>query len=239
MLVIGHRGAAGHVAENTLGSMQHALALGVDGVEFDVRGHGDRLIVLHDSTLERTTNGRGDYRNLDFRTLRALRTANDESIPLLEEVLALVGGCALVNVELKDPSAADTMITALERWYENHPDGLARILLSAFDVAATARLAERRGFMRLGVLYENETFDRALARARTLAAHSLHLPLADLEPRRVARAQQAGLQVYVYTVNSPVDIARCHTCGADGVFSDFPDRVRACEGPASAGTRSS
>ncbi|MEQ8660834.1 MAG: glycerophosphodiester phosphodiesterase family protein, partial [Gammaproteobacteria bacterium] len=59
MLVIGHRGAAGHVAENTLGAMRKALALGVDGVEFDVRCHGTHLVVLHDATLERTTDGHG------------------------------------------------------------------------------------------------------------------------------------------------------------------------------------
>lgn len=227
MLVIGHRGAAGHVAENTLGSMRRALALGADGVEFDVRGHGAELVVLHDATLERTTDGQGDYRALDFAALRALRTANGEGIPTLEEVLPVVADCALVNVELKDPAAADAVVDALERWYAPRPAALARVLLSAFDPAATTRLGARRGRMRLGVLYANETCDAALERARALGAHSLHVPLAGLDPACVARAHAAALAVYVYTVNEPSEIARCHACGVDGVFSDFPDRVLA------------
>ncbi|MEQ8661939.1 MAG: glycerophosphodiester phosphodiesterase, partial [Gammaproteobacteria bacterium] len=160
--------------------------------------------------------------------LRALRTANGEGIPLLEEVLAVVEACALINVELKDPHGADAVVDALERWYADAPSALARVLLSSFDRAATARLAARRGRMRLGVLYADEPFPAALARAGTLGASSLHLPLADVSAARVAQAHAAALAVYVYTVNTPDAIAHCRACGVDGVFSDFPDRVTAC-----------
>ena len=225
MLVIGHRGAAGHVAENTLGSMRRALALGVDGIEFDVRHCGDRLVVLHDATLERTTDGHGPCRDLPLAELRALHTANGERVPLLEEVLALVTGCAPINVEIKEGELADSVISALEQYYAATPLALESVLLSTFDIAATARLASRRGRMRLGVLYEEETFAHALARARELGADSIHLPLEDVASATVTAARDAGLVVYVYTVNEAADIAHCHACGVDGVFSDFPDRV--------------
>jgi len=229
MLVIGHRGAAGHVAENTLGSMRRALALGVDGIEFDVRRCDDGLVVLHDATLERTTNGHGACRARSLAELRGLETANGERVPLLGEVLALVTGCALVNVEIKEGEIADSVVAALEQWYADTPRALERVLLSTFDVAATARLAVRRGRMRLGVLYEDEPFPDALSRARDLAADSIHLPLEDVSPATVGAAREAGLAVYVYTVNEAADIAHCHACAVDGVFSDFPDRVIAFE----------
>ncbi|MEQ8234235.1 MAG: glycerophosphodiester phosphodiesterase family protein [Gammaproteobacteria bacterium] len=228
MLVIGHRGAAGHQPENTLGAMRKALELGVDGVEFDVRCHGDHVVVLHDATLERTTDGHGDYRALDFAALRALRAANGEGIPTLEEVLAVVSGCAHINVELKDAAGADRVVDALERWFADAPEALGRVLLSAFDTAATARLAARRGRMRLGVLYRDEPFENALARACALDASSLHLSLDAVDATRVMQAHDASLAVYVYTVNAVDDIAHCQACGVDGVFSDFPDRVVAC-----------
>ncbi len=225
MLVIGHRGAAGHVAENTLGSIRRALALGVDGIEFDVRRCGDGLVVLHDATLERTTDGHGPCRDLPLAELRTLHTANGERVPLLDEVLALVSGCALVNVEIKEGDIADSVVAALEQCYAETPRALEHVLLSTFDVAATAHLASHRGRMRLGVLYEDEPFAHALTRAGELAADSIHLPLEDVSLAAVTAARDAGLAVYVYTVNEAADIAHCHACGVDGVFSDFPDRV--------------
>ena len=225
MRVIGHRGAAGHVPENTIASVHAARALGAEGVEFDVRALDGALIVLHDATLERTTDGRGHYKDYDLTGLRALRTAAGEPIPLLAEMLDAAEGFDPVNVEVKEAGIADAVVDALEHHYADHPARLARVLLSSFDRATTARLAARRGRMQLGVLYENEPFAEALARAVALAADSLHLPLADLTPARVIAAHAAGLRVYVYTVNEADAIAACAAWGADGVFSDFPERV--------------
>ncbi len=123
---------------------------------------------------------------------------------------------------MKEAGIADAVIDALAA----ARPALApeRVLLSSFDEATTARLAERRGAMRLGMLYEGG-FDAARARAVTLGAWSMHLPLADLDDARVAAVHAAGLRALVYMVNAPADIARCHAAGVDGVFSDFPDRV--------------
>ena len=226
MLVIGHRGAAGHAPENTLASVRHAIACGVDAVEIDVCLLEDALIVLHDDTLDRTTNGHGPYKDMRLADLRALNAGQGEPIPLLEEVIALTCGRIGLNIEVKEAGIAAQVVTAALVATAAHRAWRAQILLSSFDIATSAALADLRGTMALGLLYE-EAFDAALARALTLGARSLHMSLATLNARDVARARARGLQVYVYTVNDDEALARCRAARVDGVFSDYPDRILA------------
>ena len=226
MLVIGHRGAAGHAPENTLASVRHAIACGVDAVEIDVCLLEDALIVLHDDTLDRTTNGHGPYKDMRLVELRALDAGQGERIPLLEEVIALTCGRIGLNIEVKEAGIAAQVVTAALVATAAHRAWRAQILLSSFDIATSAALADLRGTMALGLLYE-EAFDAALARALTLGARSLHMSLATLNARDVARARARGLQVYVYTVNDDEALARCRAARVDGVFSDYPDRIPA------------
>jgi glycerophosphoryl diester phosphodiesterase len=224
MLVIGHRGAAGHRPENTLASVRYALTLGVDAVEIDVQMLDGMLIVLHDDTVDRTTNGRGHFKAMSFSALRALDAGAGERVPLLEEVLALTRGQIGLNIEVKEAGIAAQVIEFVLAATTDLPAWRARILLSSFDVETSATLARLRGTMDFGLLYE-EAFEPALARALALGAKSLHMSLDTLDATAIARAHKQGLEVYVYTVNSAEDIARCQSAGVDGVFSDYPDRV--------------
>ena len=228
MFVIGHRGAAGHRPENTLASLRYALTLGVDAVEIDVQMVDGALIVLHDDTLERTTNGRGHYKSMGLAALRALDAGAGERVPLLEEVIALTRGQVGLNIEVKEAGIAAQVVDFVLAATADLPSWRPRILLSSFDVETSAVLARLRGSMGLGLLYE-EAFAPALARALLLGAQSLHMPLRELDSAAVGHAQRLGLEVYVYTVNTETDIARCRVAGVDGVFSDFPDRVIAAQ----------
>ena len=231
MRIFGHRGAAGHRPENTLASVRHAIALGVDAVEIDVCLSDDALIVLHDETLDRTTNGHGSYKSWRLDALRALDAGQGERIPLLEEVIALTIDRVALNIEVKEAGIADLVVARTLAATTASPAWRQDILLSSFDVATSAALATLRGPMAFGLLYE-EAFDAALRRALVLEASSLHMSLADLDEARVARAHGHGLVVYVYTVNDGAAIARCQAAGVDGVFSDYPDRViAACRRP--------
>ena len=88
LLIIGHRGAKGHAPENTLISFQKALELGVDGMELDVHLSTDnQIMVIHDETVNRTTNGNGFVNQLSLQELKALRIADAHQIPTLAEVL--------------------------------------------------------------------------------------------------------------------------------------------------------
>jgi len=224
MRVFGHRGAAGHRPENTLASLRHALALGVDAVEIDVRLLDGALIVLHDDTLDRTTSGHGTYKALSLDALRALDAGEGESIPLLDEVITLILGRIDLNIEVKEAGIAQQVVEQTLAATAPWPAWREHILLSSFDVETSAELARLRGPMRFGLLYE-EDFAGALARALHLGAQSLHMALEHLDAADVARAHHHGIAVYVYTVNDAAAIARCRAAQVDGVFSDYPERV--------------
>src|ERR1700757_2576631 len=104
-MIYGHRGAPGYprLAENTIGSFEKALQSGADGVEFDVRRCADgRIVVIHDETIDRTTNGKGRVAALTYDELRKFDAGFGEPIPLLTDVLDRFGGRCVLNIELKD-----------------------------------------------------------------------------------------------------------------------------------------
>ncbi len=106
MLCIGHRGAAGLEPENTLRSVRRALEVGADGIEIDVHCLDGELVVIHDHSLNRTTNGAGALRHHTLAEARQLDAGKGERIPFLREVLDLVDRRALVNIELKGARTA-------------------------------------------------------------------------------------------------------------------------------------
>ena len=224
LIVIGHRGAAGHAPENTLRSIEFALKAGVDAVEIDVRLLDETIIVLHDETVDRTTSGSGHYKSMSLDELRGLDAGGGERIPLLEEVVDLIDGRIDLNVEVKEAGIAAQVIDALVEMTSSRVHWRSQILLSSFDVATTYELARGRGEMRLGILYE-DSFDSALARAKTLGAYSLHMSGRSIDGEDIARAHESNIAVFVYTVNEQADILRCAEARVDGVFSDYPDRV--------------
>jgi len=106
LFCFGHRGARGHEPENTLRSVRKALELGADGIEVDVYFVDGRLMVIHDDTLNRTTNGKGPVAGRTFAELRALDAGKGERIPTLAEVFDAVNHRAVINMELKGPGTA-------------------------------------------------------------------------------------------------------------------------------------
>ena len=117
-LCIGHRGAKGLEPENTLRSVRKALDLGVDGVEIDVYLAGGQLVVIHDETLERTTNGRGLVEEQSFDYLRSLDAGMGEKIPTLREVFDTVNRRAFINVELKGSGTAEPVFALVGEYLD-------------------------------------------------------------------------------------------------------------------------
>src|ERR1700691_2371330 len=99
MLVIAHRGASGYEPENTLASFKKALEIGVDGIELDVHLSKDgNVMVIHDSWVNRTTNGIGRVENKTLKELQKLDAGNGEKIPTLQEVLDVINRKVLINI---------------------------------------------------------------------------------------------------------------------------------------------
>ena len=112
-LIIGHRGASADAPENTLAAFRRAAENGADGIELDVRLSGDGdVVVIHDATVDRTTNGQGSVASMTVAELQALDAGSGEYIPTLDEVFALFGDSFLYNVELKGSGARDRGLEA-------------------------------------------------------------------------------------------------------------------------------
>jgi glycerophosphoryl diester phosphodiesterase len=217
VIIFGHRGAPGYPrqGENTMASFRKALQAGATGLEFDVRRCGDgRLVVIHDDTIDRTTNGRGRVCSLAYDELRRYEAGFGEPIPLLSDVLDAFGAHCLLNIELKDAGlAADIRELVLERRLQGH------VIVSAFQWEELRPLVPAIPIALLSSKLEN-----LLAGARDLGASAIH-PRRDLvSGSLVSAAREAKLRVHAWTVNDPAEIARFREMAVDGIFTDFPER---------------
>ena len=224
LFCFGHRGARGHAPENTVRSVRTALALGADGVEVDVYFADGQLVVIHDRTLGRMTNGHGFVTKKSFIYLRSLDAGLGELIPTLAEVFDAVDRRALINVELKGPRTAAPVVALIDDYVRQRDWHYEDFLVSAFDHAQIREVKKLRPEIRTGALVTKVPRGLAVF-AERLGAWSVNVAKENVTPRLVADAHQRGIKVFAYTVNEPADIARMARLGADGVFTDFPERV--------------
>lgn len=226
LFCFGHRGACGHEPENTIRSVRRALELGADGVEVDVHLADGQLMVIHDDTLERTTNGCGRVVEKSFAYLRSLNAGLGERIPTLAEIFDAVNRRAIVNIELKGPHTAAPVAALIADYVNQRGWHYEDFLVSSFNHAQLDELKHLRPEIRVGVLVTKTPRD--LARfVEVSGAWSLHASQRCVTSKLVADAHRNGLKLFVFTVNEPKDIARMKTLGVDGVFSDFPERIAA------------
>ncbi len=234
VLAIGHRGAAGHMPENTMPSFEKALELGADALEFDVALTRDGVpVVIHDDTLDRTTDGRGPVEHSTFEEIARLDAGSWKAVathvPTLAEVIRTLAPRTLLNLEIKaSPRRVEIVDACAQAALEE--DAIGRVVFSSFDHDALRLLRHVLPQARIGVLSVATGFERALRCAAEIAAENIHPPIVLASPALVARAHAAGLQVWTWTANSPAMIAGAIAAGADGIFSDFPERVLAARG---------
>ncbi len=219
-LCFGHRGASGYEPENTLSSFEKAIELGCNWIELDVYAVDGELLVIHDDSLERTTNGKGNVMDSGLAYLRNLDAGEGQKIPTLKEVANLIDKRCGINIELKGPDTAEPVSAFLKELCGSGWDK-EQFLVSSFYHAELAKSAKT---FRRGALFYKKVADY-FERTDKLGAYSINLPLKLAKKPLVEKAQAHGLKVFVYTVNKPTDIKRMITVGVDGVFCDFPDRV--------------
>ncbi len=230
----GHRGARGHAPENTLLAFALAFDLGADGIECDAQLSADgQLVIIHDGTVNRTTNGRGSVRSLSADALRQLDAGSGQRIPTLEETLALTRGRrGLLNLELKAESDAEAMAAAMAvaaRLTDLPEDDSLRanIIVSSFNLPAVEAIKRRLPWLRVGALYGGRAWTRQamIERALALDAEAIHPHPRILTAETVHAAHEAGLRVNVWTANRWQTIRTLLAWSVDGMFSDFPERV--------------
>lgn len=181
-------------------------------------------MVIHDDTLDRTTNGTGPVAGKSFAYLRSLDAGKGERIPTLEEVFDAVNRRAVINVELKGPGTAEPVVRLIEHYVKTRGWEYQDFLVSSFDHDQLQTAKSLGAEIRIGVLMDKKPRELA-ANAARLRAWSLHPGKRQVTRELVADAHKRGLKVFVYTINKPSEIIAMKELGADGVFTDFPDRV--------------
>ncbi len=223
MKIFGHRGAAGLVAENTLESITKALELGVDGIEIDVhRCKSGEIVVIHDETLDRTTNGTGKVSDYTWSELKRFRTIEGYSIPLLHQVLDLIDAKCTLNIELKGIGTALPTIEHLEKQIKSSRWSYDNFIISSFDHSQLVQIKAVTSKFRLGVLTE-ENIANVVQVAVQLNAFSIHPPISSLTKDAVTLAKKQGYQVFVWTVNTKPLILQSKSWNVDGIITDFPN----------------
>ncbi|MCX6656023.1 MAG: glycerophosphodiester phosphodiesterase family protein [Candidatus Bathyarchaeota archaeon] len=225
VLRIGHRGAAGYEPENTLRSFEAAVRLGADMVEFDIHlcGSGE-LVVIHDETVDRTTDGSGTVAGMTLRELKALDAGRGEKIPTLGEVFSQLRGRVTMNIELKGRGTAEPVHEYLTGYIRGGSWGLDEILVTSFDWRMLGAMRELSDDIRLGPLVYKD-INEALRIATELDSHSVNPYHRSIDLNFVKEVHGLGIGVYPWTVDDPEDIRRVVGMGVDGVISDYPERV--------------
>jgi glycerophosphoryl diester phosphodiesterase len=222
-MIIAHRGASGHATENTLTAMDKALELDCDAIEIDVWQVEGQLIVFHDLRLERLTNGHGRITDISLSELRALRMGDSEKIPLIDEVLDLIAGRVALNIEIKGAGCTELVIKAIRQRLSNGWK-LEQFLVSSFNHQALYELHQQAPEIQTGLLLEEVVLDPFVT-ATLIGATSLNISYDCLDAELIESAHDRGLKVYVYTVNEKEYIANAIALGADGIFTNYPDRA--------------
>jgi glycerophosphoryl diester phosphodiesterase len=219
MIKIGHRGAKGYVAENTLASFKKAIELSADAIELDVYlSSNNEIVVIHDETIDRTTSGKGFVKDFTSETLKQY------GIPTLIEVLDLVNNNILVNIELKSYNTFEKVVYLIEKYVLEKNWDYNNFLVSSFDWDALQQVRFLSDKIPIGVLTESD-LELAFSFSKFIKARSIHPYFNLLNEENTKKMQEKGLQVFPWTVNEFEDIQKMRSLQVDGIISDFPDRL--------------
>ena len=235
-----HRGFSLDGLENSMAAFRAAVDLGFRHLETDVHTTADGVLVLfHDKTLDRVTDGRGRIADLPAATVARARIGGTEPIPLFEELIAAFPDVRL-NIDVKDWNSVDTLASAIER-YGLHD----RVLVASFSdrrrravlkqlsrpAAGSAGIVSNAVFVLLGPVLPTPLMS-LVARRALRGVHALQVPVrygavTVVTPGFIRRAHRHGLQVHVWTVNEPAEMHRLLDLGVDGIVTDRADLLKA------------
>ncbi|WP_010180087.1 glycerophosphodiester phosphodiesterase [Aquimarina agarilytica] len=223
MQKIGHRGAKALMDENTIPSIKKAIELGVDAIEIDVhKCRTGELVVIHDETVKRTTNGRGKVVNLTYNELSMLRTEHMHKVPTLKEVLDVCKGKCSLHIELKGKGTAKAVCMLIEEEVKQGGWSYDQLYVSSFDAKRLNKVRARNKAIKVGLIAESKT-SKAFAIAVDNGYENIYIYHEKLRSRLVRMAKLKNLNLYVWTVNKPADIKKMQVLDISGIISDHPN----------------
>ncbi|MSS83366.1 glycerophosphoryl diester phosphodiesterase [Actinomycetaceae bacterium WB03_NA08] len=233
MEIIAHRGVSSLAPENTMAAFVKCLDLGVQWFEFDVQLLGDAsLVVMHDDTADRTTNGTGQLQDMSFDEARRLDAGlwfgpeyRFERIPELTTVVDLLNTTALcANLEVKytqNPQLRDSLVEAVSRIASGVKDQ-SKLLISSFDPTVLSRMQDFATAFLVEARTVRADFHGVVQRALDLGCVAIHPEEDSVGPAQVQAWHDAGLKVNVWTVNDKARAQEFYDMGVDGLITDRP-----------------
>ena len=234
MKVIAHRGASGEFPENTLLAFKKAIKQQADGIELDIQyHHSNTFMLLHDNYLDKTTNGNGVINDYSLVDLQKLDAGQGETIPTLNQALTVINGQCLVNIEIKSPTTEpQSLLTIISLLQQNLEQAIndnnfswSQFVISSFNHPLLAEIKKHIPRASTAALVASCPINYAQC-AQQLEAVSFNPSIEMLNQTLVDDAHHRGLKVWVYTVDREKDIAKCHSYGVDGIFTNFPKQTK-------------
>ena len=226
ILNIGHRGAKGHVAENTLASIQKAMELGADGIEIDVfRCLSGEIVVFHDKTLDKLTNGTGYIERKTLLELQQLKVLGSKySIPTLEQVINTIGKNVFLNIELKGSNTAKGSLEMVQKYVKDNKINQSNILFSSFNWDELRELRKLDNNVKIALVTGEDPL-LAIEPALNLNAVAINPDYKNLNKVNVQKIFNSGLKIYTWTVNNNTDIIKVKKLKVNGIMTDFPEKI--------------
>ncbi len=238
---IAHRGFSGKYPENTKIAFAKAILVGADMIELDITLSKDKIpVVIHDDTLERTSNGKGKVRNVSLEKLKELDFGSwmnskfsEERIPTLEEVLQQIKKTRLgLNIEIKssayEKKYSDLCIESQTLRLINKYKLFNRIVISSFEPKILLRLRELSAKIKLSYLiepnFEKLKLDPILF-VKQIQAVSLNMHKSQVNTEIFHKAALAHIPVYIYTVDTIKEMRKMQIANVTGIFTNYPDRL--------------
>ena len=230
-LVWAHRGASGYAPENTLAAFQKAVDLGADGVELDIQlTKDDQIVVIHDETIDRTSDGKGWVKDYTLEELRAFnynRTKPEyehADIPTMREVFELLKPTGLfINIEIKTGVVFYEKIEEKILSLTKEMGMEDRVCYSSFNHYTVTRIHELKPDAEVGFLYADGPIDMPSYGVKH-GVNALHPALYNLQyDGFVKECKEKGLKLNVWTVNERPYMEMCCQYGVDAIITNYPD----------------
>lgn len=223
--IIAHRGASAHAPENTLAAFQLALEQDADGIELDAMLSADgQVVIMHDDTVDRTTNGSGRVKDMSLAQLKQLDMDDGQKIPTLTEVFEKFGGKFLINIELKNyTSIFDDLPIEVAKLVNDH--GVEEsVLISSFNAFNIKRLRPELPKTKLGLITMPKKAKNWIW--RFFKYDSLHPHFSDVDKVLVSALHARNREINVWTVDEPEEMTRLAGLGVDGIITNVPQLAR-------------
>jgi glycerophosphoryl diester phosphodiesterase len=240
-LIIGHRGAMGYAPENTIISFEEAVRRGSDLIEMDVQLTADNeVVVMHDTSVDRTTDGAGFVRDLTLKKLKSFDAGvwfgpeyAKQYVPSLAEVIGHFRGRKSAQrhalgliIELKTirgsgGSLADAVVKLL-----HDEEFMDRVCIISFDTVALQEVRAANKHVPTGLLYNEEGEESRVSQAKAIGCQALFPRKTAVSARLVTAAHKSGLSVATWTANTKNEMKRMIGCGVDAITTNYPDRLR-------------